>query len=323
MITKGGRLPEVSTDQRRGRRRGSGSAAADHTRLVGHHAATPYALALPSIVVIAVLLAFPVLYAVWGSLFDADSIGGPQYFVGLRQYIDLFADEDFRWSISRTVVFVTGTLLLGIALGVAFAFPLNRAAGKLRFLRGLTIVPYLVSGVTTAVIFRLILNRDFGQVNRVLEFFGIPGLSWFSDPTLAMLASVMAQVWSDLPLVVLLILGGLQTIDPSLMDAADVDGATGWQRAWRVSLPLVTSQLALATVLLSYQALTSLGVIVALTGGGPVDATRTLPIALYETAFLELETNEALAIVVVILALNAALTLVYVGISRRYDLEGR
>jgi ABC-type sugar transport system permease subunit len=313
----------TTSTERRQRRATRDPSDQDRSRLVGHHRVTPYVLAAPSIVVVAVLLAFPVLYALWGSLFDADSIGGPQYFVGLRQYVDLFSDEDFLWSISRTAVFVTGTLVLGLAMGVAFAFPLNRAAGKLRFLRGLTIVPYLVSGVTTAVIFRLILNRDFGQVNRILEFFGIPSLSWFSDPNLAMLASVGAQVWSDLPLVILLILGGLQTIDTSLMDAADVDGATGWQRAWRISLPLVTPQLALATVLLSYQALTSLGVIVALTGGGPVNATRTLPIALYETAFLELETNEALAIVIVILALNAALTLVYVAISRRYDLEGR
>ncbi|MGF1667317.1 MAG: carbohydrate ABC transporter permease [Acidimicrobiia bacterium] len=313
----------TASAERRLRRPAGDPGDQDRSRLVGHHRATPYVLAAPSIIVVAVLLAFPVLYALWGSLFDSDSIGGPQYFVGLRQYVDLFSDEDFLWSISRTAVFVGGTLVLGLGMGVAFAFPLNRAAGKLRFLRGLTIVPYLVSGVTTAVIFRLILNRDFGQVNRILEFFGIPSLSWFSDPNLAMLASVGAQVWSDLPLVILLILGGLQTIDTSLMDAADVDGATGWQRAWRISLPLVTPQLALATVLLSYQALTSLGVIVALTGGGPVNATRTLPIALYETAFLELENNEALAIVIVILALNAALTLVYVAVSRRYDLDGR
>lgn len=282
-----------------------------------------YLLSAPSIIVVSVLLAFPVVYAAWGSLFDADVIGGPQRFVGLQQYMDLFRDPDFLWSINRTAVFVLGTLVLGMTMGIVFAFPLNRATGNLRFLRGITIVPYLVSGVATAVIFRLILNRDFGQVNQVLEFFGIPGLSWFSDPNLAMLAAIAAQVWSDLPLVVLLILGGLQTIDPSFDDAAQVDGATGWQRAMRISLPLVTPQLALATVLLSYQALTSLGVIVALTGGGPVDATRTLPIALYETAFLDLETNEALAIVIVILALNALLTLVYVAISRRFDLEER
>jgi ABC-type sugar transport system permease subunit len=295
--------------------------APDRTSLTGHSRITPYVLSLPSILMVTALLAFPVLYALWGSLFDAEFIGGPQRFVGLQQYIDLFQDPGFLRSIGRTVVFVAGVLVLGMALGLLFGFALNGAASNLRFLRGVTIVPYLISGIATAVIFRLLLNQEFGQVNRVLEFFGLPGPAWFSNPNLAMLAVVIAQVWADLPLVVLLVLGGLQTIDPQLLDAAEVDGATGWHRAWRISMPLITPQIALATILLSYQALTSLGVIVALTGGGPVNATRTLPIALYETAFIDLETNEALAIVVVILLLNALLTLGYVAVSRRYDLE--
>lgn len=267
------------------------------------------------------LLLFPVLYALWGSLFDTEFIGGPQFFVGLDQYVDLFQDPDFVWSVTRTLMFVIGVLAIGIPLGLAFAFALSRATGKLRFMRGLTIVPYLISGIATAVIFRLILNRDFGEVNRVLGLFGIEDLAWFSDPTLAMLASIMAQVWSDLPLVILLILGGLMTVDRELLDAADVDGATGWKRAWRISIPLIIPQLSLATILLSYQALTSLGVIIALTGGGPVDATRTMPIALYDAAFIDLETNKALAIVIVILIFNALLTLGYWGLSRRHDLE--
>lgn len=269
---------------------------------------------------VSALLAFPGVYAAWGSLFDADFIGGPTRFVGLQQYVDLFQDPTFVASIGRTFVFVGGTLVLGITLGLVFAFALNRAVGALRFLRGVTIVPYLVSGIATAVIFRLILNQDFGQVNRFLGLFGVPALGWFSDPNLAMLASILAQVWSDLPLAVLIILGGLQVIDPQLKDAAAVDGANGWTRAWRISIPLITPQLALSTILLSYQALTSLGVIVALTGGGPVDATRTLPIALYESAFVDLQTNQALAIVIVILLFNAVLTLGYFGVSRRYDI---
>jgi len=268
---------------------------------------------------VSALLAFPVAYAAWGSLFESEFLGGPQRFVGLQQYVDLFSDADFLWSISRTFIFVVGVLVLGMTLGLVFGFALNRAAGRLRILRGVTIVPYLISGIATAVIFRLILNQDFGQVNRFLELFGIPAPAWFSSPNLAMLASILAQVWADLPLAVLLILGGLQLIDPQLMDAAEVDGASGWKRAWRISIPMIMPQLSLATILLSYQALTSLGVIVALTGGGPVDATRTLPIALYESAFVDLETNEALAIVIVILLFNALLTLGYIGVTRRYD----
>lgn len=291
------------------------------TALVGDSKALPYILSAPAVIAISVLLAFPVLYALWGSLFDAKTIGGPQSFVGLEQYAKLFTDPTFLSSIFKTFVFVFGTLIIGMALGLVFGFALNGAAGKLRFLRGITIVPYLVSGVATAVIFRLLLNQDFGIVNRALELVGISGPAWFSRPNLAMLAAILAQVWSDLPLAVLLILGGLQTIDPALNDAAMVDGATGWKRAWKISIPLITPQLVLATILLSYQALTSLGVIISMTGGGPANATRTMPIALYETAFIDLETHEALAIVIVILLFNALLTLVYFGLSRRYELE--
>ena len=300
------------------KRRPKKKGGADNTSLTGGRGITPYVLSAPSLLMISALLAFPAVYAIWGSLLDAKFIGGPQSFVGLEQYIDLFQDPKFLASIGRTFVFVGGVLVIGMALGLMFAFALNGAAGRLRFLRGLTIVPYLVSGVATAVIFRLLLNSEFGQVNRMLEFFGIDGLAWFSNPRMAMLASVLAQVWGDLPLAVLLILGGLQTIDPSLTDAAQVDGATGWKRAWKISIPLITPQLVLATILLSYQALTSLGVIVALTGGGPVNATRTLPVALYETAFVDLETNQALAIVVVILLFNGLLTLLYVAFSKKY-----
>lgn len=308
----------VASRQQQARGRAKKRGGPDNTSLATGNRATPYVLSAPSIIMITALLAFPAVYALWGSLFDAEFIGGAQSFVGLGQYINLFTDPKFLASILRTCIFVGGVLVVGMGLGLIFGFALNGAAGRLRFLRGITIVPYLVSGVATAVIFRLLLNSEFGQINQLLALFGIDGLAWFSNPKMAMLASILAQVWSDLPLAVLLILGGLQTIDPSLNDAAMVDGATGWTRAWKISIPLITPQIVLATILLSYQALTSLGVIVALTGGGPVNATRTLPIALYETAFVDLATNEALAIVVVILLFNGLLTLLYVAFSRKY-----
>ena len=315
--TEDGDAPESGA----GRWRRGGGRRADESTLIGSAGVTPYLLSGPSILVVTSLLVFPVIFSMWGSLFDTEFIGGVPFFVGLDQYLDLFQDPDFLWSISRTFIFVSGVLVIGIPLGLVFAFALSRATGLLRFIRGITIVPYLISGIATAVIFRMILNRDFGEVNRVLGLFGIEDVAWFSNPTMAMLATILAQVWSDLPLVILLILGGLMTVDRELLDAADVDGASGWKRAWRISIPLIIPQLALATILLSYQALTSLGVILALTGGGPVDATRTMPIALYETAFVDLENNKALAIVIVILIFNGLLTLGYWGVSRRYDLE--
>lgn len=293
----------------------------DRNTLIGSSWFTPYALSAPALMLVSLLLAFPVLYAVWGSLFDTEFLGGVQEFVGLKNYVDLFNDPEFLWAMSRTAIFVGGGLILGVSLALVFAFALNKASGRLRFLRGLTIVPYLVSGVAAAVMFRLLFNSEFGQVNRTLAIFGIDGPTWFSSPDLAMIATIVAQIWTDLPLAVLLLFGGLQTIDPSLLDAAVVDGASGWSRARWVSIPLITPQLVISTVWFSYATLTSLGVVLALTGGGPMNATRTLPVALYETAFQDLQQNEALAIVIVILVISALLTLLYTSLNRRFDIE--
>jgi multiple sugar transport system permease protein len=287
------------------RRRRRAQSGPDQNALIGHHKLTPYLLALPAVLMVLVLLAFPAMYASWGSLFDTETIGGEPQFVGLQHYIDLFTDPDFLWSINRTTVFVVGCLVVGMSLATVFAFALNKALGGLRFLRGLTILPYVVSGVAAAVMFRLLFNEDFG---------------WVINPTLAMFVVIVAQVWTDLPLAILLILGGLQTVDPTLLDAADVDGATGWTRAWKISLPLVAPQLVLATIWFSYSTLTALGVVLALTGGGPLGATRTLPVILYETAFRNFETYPALAIVVVVLVINALLTLTYFMLGRRFDI---
>lgn len=302
------------------RRRRRAQSGPDQNALIGHHKLTPYLLALPAVLMVLVLLAFPAMYASWGSLFDTDSIGGEPFFVGLQHYIDLFTDPDFLRSMNRTAVFVTGCLVVGMSLATTFAFALNKALGGLRFLRGLTILPYVVSGVAAAVMFRLLFNEDFGWVSRFLALFGIEDVGWFINPTLAMFVVVVAQVWTDLPLAILLILGGLQTVDPTLLDAADVDGASGWTRAWKISLPLVAPQLVLATIWFSYSTLTALGVVLALTGGGPLGATRTLPVILYETAFRNFETYPALAIVVVVLALNALLTMSYFLLGRRFGI---
>ena len=154
----------------------------DRNSLIGHSRVIPYLLSGPAIFMVSLLLAFPVLYAIWQSTYRAEVIGGETEFVGLQNYIDLFGDPAFLSAMNRTAIFVFGCLILGISLALVFAFALNKAGRRLRFLRGITIVPYLVSGVAAAVMFRLMFNAEFGQVNRTLEFFGIDGPEWFSTP---------------------------------------------------------------------------------------------------------------------------------------------
>ncbi|MGH8927811.1 MAG: carbohydrate ABC transporter permease [Acidimicrobiia bacterium] len=293
----------------------------DNSYVIGQSKAIPYLFSLPSILLVAAILGFPVLYGVWQSLYRRPTLGSPAEYVGFRNYAEMFSAESFWHAINRTAVFTFGCLIVGTLLGLFFSFALYRVVEKLRFLRAITLAPYLISNVAAAVMFRILFNSQFGMLNRVIEFFGLDGPSWLADPGLAMLVVIFTQAWTDIPLTVLLLLGGLMTIDRSYLDAALVDGATGWSRALRVTVPLLAPQLLISTVWLSYSTLTGLGVVLALTGGGPLKATQTLAMEMYTVAFRNLEFNQALAIATFILILNALLTLAYVAIGRRYEYE--
>lgn len=293
----------------------------DRSSIIGQSRATPYLFSLPSILLVAAILGFPVLYGVWQSLYTRETLGAPLEWVGLANYVGMFDAPTFWDSMFKTGVFTFGSLLVGTTLGLFFAFALFRVVNKLRFLRAVTVAPYIISNVAAAVMFRILFNSQFGLLNRVIEFFGLDGPSWLANPILAMVVVIFAQVWTDLPLTILVLLGGLMTVDRSYLDAALVDGATGWSRARHLTIPLLAPQLLISTVWLSYSTLTGLGVILALTGGGPLRATQTLTMEMYTVAFRNLEFEAALAIATFILVLNALLTLGYVAIGRRYEYQ--
>lgn len=303
------------------RRPGRSRAGEDQTALIGQSRAIPYVFSGPALITIAVVLAFPVVFAFYGSLQHADFIGQPLEFVGFDNYLALIEDPDFWSAFGRSIIFVTGCVVFGQALAIGFAFILNSLFQGLRFVRGLMVLPYIVSSVALAVMFRVTFNQDLGIPNQLLALIGIDGPAWLGQSGFAMIVVILAQVWSDIPLSVLLILGGLQTIDHSLLDASLVDGATGWNRARFVSLPLITPQLVLSTLWLSYTSFTTLGVILALTGGGPGTATQTLTLEMYDTAFRALDFQKALAIAVILLVCNALLSLFYLRLARRYSVD--
>lgn len=289
--------------------------------VIGQGKITPYLFSLPSILLVTAILGFPVLYGVWQSLFRRETLASDPEYVGFENYVDMFSSDVFWHSMNRTAIFVSGSLIVGTALGLVFSFALFRVVEGLRFLRAVTVAPYIISNVAAAVMFRILFNSQFGILNETLELFGIDGPSWLADPRLAMVVVILTQVWTDLPLTILLLLGGLMTIDKSYLDAGLVDGATGWTRARYITVPLLVPQILISTVWLSYSTLTGLGVVLALTGGGPLRATQTLAMEMYTVAFRNLEFNQALAIATFILILNALLTLGYVAIGRRYDYE--
>ena len=295
----------------------------DNNAIIGERKSTPYLFSAPAILLVAGLLGFPVLWGIWQSLYRRPSLGADAEWVGLENYSDMFSSDDFWDSLWITAKFVSGSLIIGMAMGLFFAFALFKVVGKLRFLRAVTIGPYIVSNVAAAVMFRILFNSQFGTMNQALEWlpFVDDGPRWLADPTWAMVTVILTQVWTDLPLVILLLLGGMMAIDKAHLDAALVDGASGWKRAIHVTIPLLAPQILISIVWLSYSTLTGLGVVLALTGGGPLKSTQTMAMEMYTVAFRNLEFNQALAIASFILVLNGLLTLGYLRIGRRFDYD--
>jgi multiple sugar transport system permease protein len=289
--------------------------------LIGQNKALPYLFSFPAVLTVSAILAYPVLAGIYQSLFRAPELGLDEEWVGFENYVDLFNDRDFWSSLWRTAIFVMGNVAVGLTLGLFFAFALYRAVGRFRWMRAATLAPYLISNVAAAVMFRLMFEADLGIINSFLGWFGIDGPLWLADTKTAMIVVILTQVWTDLPLTILLLLGGLMTIDTSYFDAALVDGAGPWDRARHITIPLLAPQLVITTVWLSYSTLTGLGVVLALTGGGPLSSTTTMAMEMYNVAFRALKFNEALALATVILVLNALLTLTYVRIAKRFEIQ--
>ena len=176
----------------------------------------PYMFSFPAVLAVSAILAYPVLAGVYQSLFRPEELGLEEEWVGFENYVDLFNDEEFWRSLYRTAIFVGGSLFVSLSLGLFFAFALYRATGGLRWMRAATLAPYLISNVAAAVMFRLMFNTDLGIINSFLAWFGIDGPAWLSTKGWSMIVVIMTQTWTDLPLTILLLLGGLMTIDRSI-----------------------------------------------------------------------------------------------------------
>lgn len=296
---------------------------ADHSRSGGDflRRAAPYLLVLPGLIFVMGVLG----YAVWGgvvlSLNETDMFMTKTY-VGLKNYYDVFADTRFQEAMWRTIVFVAASITLGICMSMMFALVLHKVVRGKRFFRGLSLLPYFISGIATAVMFRFVFTTSGGFVNTVLSQLGLPSQSWLGDPVLAFIVAVLANCWFMVPFATLILLGGLQTIDRDLYDAANIDGARPVATFFHITLPLIKPMLGVSLIWVSYISFSTFDIVLALTAGGPLKATELVSIYMYELAFQQLNFGQGAVLMVVLLTFNTVLSLVYIKIfisgDRRY-----
>lgn len=231
----------------------------------------------PSLVVIALVAAYPICYAVWLSLNEYSVITpGLSRFVGLDNYIDALGSAKFWEAMETTVLFTVISVGLELVIGLGMALVMHQAFRGRALLRAVVLVPWAILTVVTAITWRTIFEPELGFVNTMLSALSLPGgdVVWLGEEGYALAAMILADVWKTAPFMALLILAGLQGIPDELHDAAKVDGANTWQRFRSVTLPLLVPAITVALIFRTLDALRVFDLPYVLTKGA--NGTETL-----------------------------------------------
>jgi multiple sugar transport system permease protein len=262
---------------------------------------TGWVFALPFLVVFAVFLAIPIFASLVLS-FTAFGLANLQDWfsadwIGIENYRNLFSDEVFIKSAKNTGIFVIFGVPITLAVGLVAALGLNRGLGKLQGLFRIGYyLPVVTSIVAIAVIWRYLLHPDFGLVNSVLGKFGVDPVNWLGNKSTALGSIIALGVWRNFGFDMVVYLAALQSIDPTLLEAASVDGATTWQKFRRITLPLLRPATLFLAVITTAGYLQLFEEPFVMTGGGPLNSTRSVAMHVYEQGFKFLNLGYASAI---------------------------
>lgn len=271
----------------------------------------------PSLLGFLVFIAFPILYSLVISFTDWNLLN-PMKFIGIDNYASLLRDKNFWAALRNTGTFIISYLPSVMILGLAIAVLLNSKIKFKTFFRGIYFLPVVTSWVAVSLVWKWLLNGQYGLLNYFLSLIGIHGPSWLTDPRTAMLAIIITSVWKDIGFIMVLYLGGLQAISPSLYEAAEIDGASQWRQFWHVTLPGLrptTFFVLMISLINSFQVFDQVNI---MTGGGPGNATTVMVQNIYNSAFNFFEMGRASAMSWLLFLIIFTVSLVQMFGERRH-----
>ena len=257
--------------------------------------ALPWLLLAPSLLLLAAFTYLPIVRVAWESLHDKPHGMGTTLFVGLGNYINLFADKAFTQSVANNLVYAAGTVPASMALALLFALAVQRSTRFNAVMRALLLFPSMVPLVAAASLFFFILLPGVGLFDYYLAKLGLRGANWLGDPDVALWSLIGITVWKNAGYYMLFYLAGLQTLPGEVLEAATIDGATFWQRLRYVILPLLAPTTAFVLVIALINVLTQVDHVIVLTKGGPSNSTKLVLYYIYEQAHENFAAGKAAA----------------------------
>lgn len=265
-----------------------------------HRARIAYFLILPALVLITLLDLYPVIEAVVVSLQSQNIMRpNPDGWVGLAHYRRALFDEPTFWSsLWRTCIWTAGSVAGAYLLALGLALLLNMQVRARAFFRAILLIPWVMPEVSTALIWKWLYGDQFGVLNFLLLRAGLVDMpvQWLADPDTAMMAVIAVQIWKLYPVMFIVLLAALLNVPKELSEAATIDGATAVQRFRFITFPYIRPTSLVITLLASIWTFHSFDLVYLLTGGGPANATKILPVLIYDKAFWGLEIGYASAL---------------------------
>jgi multiple sugar transport system permease protein len=278
-------------------------------------------LVAPAVLLLATLTVYPVLYGAWISAFNKHSFFPEQTFVGFANYAYVLTDPQFWDSVRLGSIYALSSIALQIVLGVTAALVVNETFPGRNFVRSILIFPYVIPTVLAVILWKWLLNSQFGLVNYLLEDAGVISqpISWMGKDWI-MASLVLVSVWQFFPFVMLAVLARLQSIPHELHEAAAIDGANAIQRFVHVTLPQLKAVLFIVVLLRSIWMFTKFDTPwLMILGGGAETYIRTLPVYTYQRTFAYYEAGIGSAMAVLMFLMLVAITAIYFRLFKREE----
>jgi multiple sugar transport system permease protein len=274
----------------------------------------------PTVAVLLALSIYPLVYAVKVSF---QSTSGQDVVWSLENFTRLASDRFFLAALGHTLIYALIALTFEFLLGLGLAVLMNEALRARSFFRAMLLVPMMLPPVVVGVVWRLMLNSNFGAINGTLKWFGVStnALTWTASPKLAFASVIAVDIWQWTPFMFLVLLAGLQAIPQEPYEAAVIDGSSRWQTFLNVTLPLLKPAILIALLLRTMDLLRVFDQIFILTEGGPGFSTETISLYIYRTAFRFSNFGYAAAMSFVLLILTNIISLTYIRLLQRQEAD--
>lgn len=263
----------------------------------------------PNLLGFLIFTMWPVVMSAYLSLCSYDILT-PMEFIGIKNYVNLFKDRVFLQVLQNTLVYTIVTVPVGIVISLFLALALDQNIKGIRFFRAAYFMPVISSMVAVAVVWQWLYNPEFGLLNYLLALVGIKGPNWLTSETYALPALMIMSIWKNLGYNMLLFLAGLQNISTSFYEAADIDGATWWDKFFNITVPLLTPTTFFVTIMSFIGSFQVFDSVMLMTQGGPGRATSVVVHYLYQNAFQFFKMGYASAMAYVLFAIILIITLI-------------